>query len=50
LKIELIEKNESIKENILYPPKFKKIVDVGSDGFVFYPNSKGQIWSFRQLK
>ncbi len=40
-------KSEWIKENILYPTKFKKILDTKSGGFVFYPRSKGQTWSFR---
>ncbi|EFI67581.1 hypothetical protein BFZC1_16470 [Lysinibacillus fusiformis ZC1] len=43
-------KNEWIKENILYPSKFRKMLDVGSDGFVFYPKSKGQTWSFQASK
>lgn len=34
-------KHEWIKDNILYPPKFKKILDVNQGGFVFYPKSKG---------
>lgn len=43
-------KNEWIKENILYPTKFRKILDVESGGFVFYPKSKGQTWSFQASK
>lgn len=43
-------KNEWIKENILYPAKFRKILDVESGGFVFYPSSKGQTWSFQASK
>lgn len=43
-------KNEWVKENILYPAKFKKILDVESGGFVFYPKSKGQTWSFQASK
>lgn len=43
-------KSEWIKENILYPPKFKKILDVQNGGFVFYPKSKGQTWSFQASK
>lgn len=35
-------KNEWIKEIILYPSEFRKILDVESVGFVFYPKSKGQ--------
>ncbi|MBY0123195.1 DUF771 domain-containing protein [Bacillus sp. S/N-304-OC-R1] len=43
-------KNEWIKENILYPSKFRKILDVHNGGFVFYPKSKGQTWSFHAAK
>jgi phage pi2 protein 07 len=43
-------KSEWIKENILYPTKFKKILDVEQGGFVFYPKSKGQTWSFQASK
>ncbi|WP_152658266.1 DUF771 domain-containing protein [Oceanobacillus sp. CFH 90083] len=39
-----------IKENILYPTRFKKILDVENGGFVYYPRSKGQIWSFQANK
>ena len=40
-------KSEWIKDNILYPSKFRKILDVESGGFVFYPKTKGQTWSFQ---
>lgn len=43
-------KHEWIKENILYPPRFKKILDVDQGGFVFYPKSRGQSWSFHAQK
>lgn len=43
-------KNEWIKDNILYPTKFRKILDVENGGFVFYPKSKGQSWSFHAAK
>ncbi|MFC5732334.1 DUF771 domain-containing protein [Cytobacillus gottheilii] len=43
-------KNEWIKENILFPSKFRRILDVDNGGFVFYPKSKGQTWSFHALK
>jgi len=43
-------KHEWIKDNILYPPKFRKILDVSNGGFVFYPKSKGQTWSFQATK
>ncbi|RUS47685.1 DUF771 domain-containing protein [Cohnella sp. AR92] len=40
-------KCEWIKENILYPPRFRKVLDIEHGGFVFYPKSKGQAWSFQ---
>lgn len=43
-------KSEWIKENILYPPRFRNILDVDRGGFVFYPKSKGQNWSFHAIK
>ncbi|MRG86700.1 DUF771 domain-containing protein [Salinibacillus xinjiangensis] len=43
-------KNEWIKENILYPSKFRKILDVQNGGFVKYPESKGDKWSFQSSK
>lgn len=39
-------KSEWIKENILYPSRFRKVLDAQNGGFVFYPRSKGQTWSF----
>ncbi|KIL35127.1 hypothetical protein SD71_15930 [Cohnella kolymensis] len=43
-------KSEWIKENILYPSRFRKTLDVEQGGFVFYPKSKGQTWSFQAVK
>jgi phage pi2 protein 07 len=43
-------KNEWIKQNILYPSKFRKILDVKSGGFVYYPKKKGETWSFHAYK
>lgn len=40
------KKCEWIKENILYPSHFRKILDSENGGFVFYPKSQGQTWSF----
>lgn len=40
-------KQEWIKENILYPSRFRKFLDSDNGGFVFYPKSKGQTWSFQ---
>ncbi|MFH5187150.1 DUF771 domain-containing protein [Paenibacillus sp. TAB 01] len=39
-----------IKENILFQPRFKKILDVEQGGFVFYPKAKGQNWSFHAAR
>ncbi|MCM3024637.1 DUF771 domain-containing protein [Heyndrickxia ginsengihumi] len=39
-------KQEWIKEHILFPSKFRKILDIEEGGFVFYPQKKGQTWSF----
>ena len=43
-------KNEWIKENILYRSKFRKLLDAQLGGFVFYPKSQGQTWSFQAAK
>lgn len=39
-----------IKENILYPPRFRKELDVANGGFVFYPRMQGQHWAFQASK
>ncbi|MEF7494733.1 DUF771 domain-containing protein [Lysinibacillus sphaericus] len=39
-----------IKDNILYPQKFKKQLDVLQGGFVYYPKAKGEKWSFLASK
>lgn len=38
--------HEWIKENILYPTKFKEQLDYQNGGCVFYPERQGQTWSF----
>lgn len=43
-------KKDWIKEHILYNPKFKSILDVNLGGFVYYPEKKGQTWSFHASK
>jgi phage pi2 protein 07 len=43
-------KSDWIKENILYPERFKKVLDCKNGGFVYYPESKGQPWSFKATK
>lgn len=44
------KKSDWIKENILYPSRFRKVLDSENGGFVFYPKSKGQTWSFQAAK
>lgn len=43
-------KSEWIKEHILFPSRFRKVLDSESGGFVFYPKSKGQTWVFQASK
>lgn len=43
-------KSEWIKENILYPSRFRRILDAQNGGFVYYPASKGHTWSFQATK
>ncbi|ASS66397.1 MULTISPECIES: DUF771 domain-containing protein [unclassified Paenibacillus] len=43
-------KTDWIKENILFPSKFRLILDSENGGFVFYPKCKGQTWSFQAVK
>ncbi|MDR4318652.1 Uncharacterized protein conserved in bacteria [Niallia circulans] len=50
LEARINRKHEWIKENILYSPKFRKLLDVEYGGFVFYPPKKGQTWSFQATK
>ncbi|WP_077296900.1 DUF771 domain-containing protein [Virgibacillus pantothenticus] len=44
------KKSEWIKEKILYPNHFRKLLDVDKGGFVYYPKKKGQTWSFQATK
>lgn len=44
------KKSEWLKENILYKPRFKEILDSDKGGFVYYPKSKGQTWTFQATK
>lgn len=43
-------KHEWLKENILFRPQFKKVLDSENGGFVFYPKIQGQTWSFQAVK
>lgn len=40
------KKHDWIKENILHPLRFRKVLDVDHGGFVYYPKVKGQTWTF----
>jgi phage pi2 protein 07 len=44
------KKSEWIKEKILYPAHFRKILDVENGGFVYFPKKKGETWSFQARK
>lgn len=44
------KKHEWIKDNVLYPSKFRKILDVKKGGFVYYPEVIGEKWSFLASK
>lgn len=39
-----------IKEHILYPSDFKKMLDVKNGGFVYYPERRGKNWTFHAGK
>lgn len=39
-----------IKTNILYPTRFKQILDIENGGFVYYPEGRGKNWSFLASK
>lgn len=40
------KKQEWLKDNILFPPRFKEKLDVNNGGFVYYPKKSGEKWSF----
>ncbi|HHW38691.1 MAG TPA: DUF771 domain-containing protein [Bacillales bacterium] len=44
LKIRVNKSSRWIKENILFMPKFKTILDVKNDGLVYYPQNQVQTW------
>lgn len=44
------KKQDWIKENILYPTRFKERLDSNNGGFVYYPEVQGQTWSFQANK
>ncbi|MGO1059354.1 DUF771 domain-containing protein [Planococcus sp. FY231025] len=39
-----------LRENVLYPSKFRKELDSDNGGFVFYPRASGQPWAFQASK
>jgi phage pi2 protein 07 len=39
-----------ILENILYEPRFRKMLDSKNGGPVYYPQSQGENWSFHATK
>lgn len=41
------KKQEWLKDNVLFQPKFKAVLDVKDGGFVYYPNKRGEVWSFK---
>lgn len=43
-------KKEWLIENVLYVPKFKKVLDSKNGGFVYYPKGKGSPWAFQATK
>lgn len=44
------KKADWIKENILYPSRFRKILDSENGGFVYYPKNIGEKWSFHAIQ
>lgn len=38
-----------IRDNVLYPSRFKKVLDSENGGCVYYPQSQGQSWSFQAI-
>ena len=44
------KKQEWLKDNVLYQPRFKKVLDVENGGFVYYPKKSGEKWAFQAVK
>lgn len=44
------KKHEWIKDKILYPSKFRKVLDVKKGGFVYYPEVTGEKWTFHAME
>lgn len=43
-------KRDWIKEHILLPIRFRRQLDIDFGGFVYYPEIKGEVWSFHARK
>lgn len=41
------KKHDWIKERILHPLRFRKVLDVDFGGFVYYPKGRGDTWVFQ---
>lgn len=50
LEVRTNKKQEWLKENLLYVPRFKESLDVKNGGFVYYPSKSGEKWSFHASK
>lgn len=44
------KKRDWIQTNILYPAKFRRVLDSENGGFVYYPKSKAEQWAFGALE
>ncbi|AJD91573.1 hypothetical protein JMA_22560 [Jeotgalibacillus malaysiensis] len=40
------KKRNWLEDNILFSPKFREKIDVKNGGFVYYPQKKGEKWTF----
>ena len=47
LEVRTGKKVDWLKENILYPSEFKRVLDVKNGGCVFYPSKQGEKWTFQ---
>lgn len=47
LKKRINKSDKWIKENILYPTRFREKLDARKGGPVYYPESQGQSWTFQ---
>lgn len=50
LEQKLNKSHEWIKDRILLDPRFKRTLDVKNGGFVYYPEKRGETWSFLATK